>query len=146
MVEILFQDLEFEESTANLVDDDHGFDMFCQGLAEDSLGLHADTLNTVNNNESTICDSENSCDSRREVDVSRGVNQVDQELASYNKSQYEEQSEHQRKYVHMVFCLMTLTSSLSISKYIEMAVDLMVIPHSFSSLRVSIKCTIPAFA
>ena len=45
-----------------------------------------------------------------------------------------------------VFCLMTSTSSLFISKYIEMAVDLMVIPRSFSSSRVSVKRMSPAFA
>lgn len=41
---------------------------------------------------------------------------------------------------------MEVTSSLSISKYIEMAVDLMVIPRSFSSSLVSVKRMSPAFA
>ena len=38
------------------------------------------------------------------------------------------------------------SSSLSTSKYIEMAVDLMVIPRSFSSSRVSVNRISPAFA
>ncbi len=37
-------------------------------------------------------------------------------------------------------------SSLSTSKYMEIAVDLMVIPRSFSSSRVSVKRTSPALA
>ncbi len=49
-------------------------------------------------------------------------------------------------YAPSVFCLIAPTSSLSTSKYMEMAVDLMVIPRSFSSSRVSVKRTSPAFA
>lgn len=41
---------------------------------------------------------------------------------------------------------MALTSSLSTSKYIEMAVDLIVMPRSFSSSRVSVNRMSPAFA
>lgn len=45
-----------------------------------------------------------------------------------------------------VFCLIALTSSFSTSKYMEMAVDLMVIPRSFSSSRVSVNRMSPALA
>src|SRR6266850_4005611 len=45
-----------------------------------------------------------------------------------------------------VFCLMEGISALSISKYIDMAVDLMVIPRSFSSSLVSVYRTSPALA
>ena len=45
-----------------------------------------------------------------------------------------------------VFCLMNGTSSLLTSKYIEMAVDLIVIPRSFSSSLVSVNRMSPAFA
>ena len=45
-----------------------------------------------------------------------------------------------------VFCFIELSSSLSISKYIDMAVDLMVIPRSFSSSLVSVYRVSPAFA
>ena len=44
-----------------------------------------------------------------------------------------------------VACLIALTSSLSTSKYIEMAVLLIVIPRSISSWRVSVKRMSPAF-
>ena len=45
-----------------------------------------------------------------------------------------------------VFCEIALKSSLSISKYMEMAVDLIVIPRSFSSSRVTVNRISPAFA
>lgn len=48
--------------------------------------------------------------------------------------------------VPSVFCLIDGRSSLSTSKYIEIAVDLIVIPRSFSSCRVSVNRTSPAFA
>lgn len=48
--------------------------------------------------------------------------------------------------VPSVFCLMAPTSSLSTSKYIEIAVDLIVIPRSFSSSLVSVNRMSPAFA
>ena len=44
-----------------------------------------------------------------------------------------------------VFCLMEGRSSLSTSKYMEMAVDLIVIPRSFSSSLVSVNRMSPAF-
>lgn len=45
-----------------------------------------------------------------------------------------------------VFCFIEPSSSLSISKYIDIAVDLMVIPRSFSSGLVSVYRVSPAFA
>jgi hypothetical protein len=44
-----------------------------------------------------------------------------------------------------VFCLIESTSCLSMLKYIEIAVDLIVIPRSFSSCLVSVKRISPAF-
>ena len=48
--------------------------------------------------------------------------------------------------VPTVFCLIAERSSLSTSKYMEIAVDLMVIPRSFSSSLVSVNRISPAFA
>jgi len=45
-----------------------------------------------------------------------------------------------------VFCLIASSSSLLTWKYIEIAVDLIVIPRSFSSGLVSVNRTSPAFA
>lgn len=70
LVELFLVDLKLKKSTVNLVDDDDGLDPLGQRLTEHSLGLHADTLNTVDDNKSTIGDTESSRDLRREVNVS----------------------------------------------------------------------------
>jgi len=72
--------LEFEESTVDLVDDDNGLDALTKSLTQDSLGLHADTLDGVNDNEGTVSDTESGGNLGREIDVTGGVDQVDQEL------------------------------------------------------------------
>ena len=83
LVEILLADLQFEEGTIDLVDDNDGLDTLGKGLSEHSLGLDTDTLDTVDDNESTIGDTKSSSNLRREIDVSRRVDQVDQELVTY---------------------------------------------------------------
>lgn len=80
--EILLGELELEESTVDLVDDTDGLDTLTKGLTEDSLGLDRDTLNTVDDDESTVGDTERSSNLRREINVTRRVNQVDQELVA----------------------------------------------------------------
>jgi len=79
LVQVLLGDLEFEESTVNLVDDANGLDALGKSLAQDSLGLDTDTLNAIDDNESTIGDTEGSSNFGREIDVTGRVNQVDQE-------------------------------------------------------------------
>lgn len=79
LVEGLLVDLELEKSTVNLVDNDDGLDTLGQGLTKDSLGLDADTLNAIDDDESTIGDTECGRDLRGEVDVTRGIDQVNQE-------------------------------------------------------------------
>jgi len=54
-------DLQFEQGTVNLVDDDNGLDPLRERLTKDSLGLHADTFNAIDDDESTISDTESSC-------------------------------------------------------------------------------------
>jgi len=82
LVQLLGLDLELEEGTVNLVDDDDGFDTFGKSLSEYCLGLDADALNTVDDDQSTIGDTESGGDLGGEIDVSRRVDQVDQELAT----------------------------------------------------------------
>ena len=71
-----------EQRAVDLVDDDDGLDTFGQRLSEHGLGLDADAFNAVNDDESTIGDTESGSDFRREINVSWGVNQVDQELVT----------------------------------------------------------------
>lgn len=80
LVQVLLGELELEKSTVDLVDDDDGLDTLTERLAEDGLGLDADTLDGVDDDESTIGDTESSSDLRREVNVTGRVDQVDQEV------------------------------------------------------------------
>ena len=82
LVEVLLADLELEKSAINLVDDDDGLDALTESLAEHSLGLHAHTLDGVDDNEGTISDTESGRDLGREINVTGRVDQVDQEILS----------------------------------------------------------------
>jgi len=74
-------ELEFEDGTIDLVDEDDGADTLGEGLAEDGFGLDADTFDAIDDDEGTISDTEGGSDFRGEVDVSGGVDEVDQEVA-----------------------------------------------------------------
>jgi hypothetical protein len=80
LVQIFLGDLEFEKGTVDLVDDKDGLDTLSQSLAEHSLGLDANTGDTVDDDESTIGDTESSSNFRGEINVTGGIDQVDQEL------------------------------------------------------------------
>ncbi|KAI6769124.1 hypothetical protein HG531_010228 [Fusarium graminearum] len=82
LVKILLGDLELEKSTVDLVDDDDGLDALTKSLSEDGLGLDTDTLDGVDDNESTISDTESSSNFRREINVTGRVNKVDKEVLS----------------------------------------------------------------
>ncbi|KAI6748621.1 hypothetical protein HG530_015394 [Fusarium avenaceum] len=82
LVQILLGDLKLEKSTVDLVDDDDGLDALTKGLSQDSLGLDTDTLDGVDDNESTISDTESSGNFGREINVTGRVNKVDQEVLS----------------------------------------------------------------
>jgi hypothetical protein len=51
LVEVLLADLELEEGSVDLVDDNDGLDSLGKGLSEDGLGLDADTVDGVNDDE-----------------------------------------------------------------------------------------------
>ena len=80
LVQILLGELELEKSAIDLVDDDNGLDTLTKSLTQDSLGLDTDTLNGVDDDESTIGDTESGSDLGREVNVTGRVDQVDQEV------------------------------------------------------------------
>mmetsp|Transcript_42646 Transcript_42646/g.56307 ORF Transcript_42646/g.56307 Transcript_42646/m.56307 type:complete len:802 (-) Transcript_42646:104-2509(-) len=71
-------DLKLKDTTVDLVDHHDGLDLLGKSLTEDSLGLHADTLDVIDDDESTVGDTEGGGDLGREVDVTWGVDQVDQ--------------------------------------------------------------------
>jgi ABC-type thiamine transport system substrate-binding protein len=56
--------LEFEKSTVNFVNDADGFDPFTKGLTQNGLSLDADAVNGIDNDQSTVGDSESSSDFR----------------------------------------------------------------------------------
>lgn len=80
LVQVLLGDLEFEQSTVDLVDDQDGLDTLGQGLTKDSLGLDTDTGDTVDDDQGTVSDTQSSSDLRGEINVTGGIDQVDQEL------------------------------------------------------------------
>lgn len=64
LVEVLLGELELEKGAVNLVDDDNRLDTLTKSLSEDSLGLHANALDGVDDDESTVSDTEGSSDLR----------------------------------------------------------------------------------
>jgi hypothetical protein len=76
----LLVDLELEQGTVDLVDHADGLDPLRERLAEDSLRLHADTVDGVDDDEGAVGDTERGGNLGREVDVSGRVDQVDQEV------------------------------------------------------------------
>lgn len=80
LVKILLGDLELEKSTIDLVDDNNWLDALTKSLTENGLGLDTDTLNGVDDDESTIGDTESGGNLRREINVTWGIDQVDQEI------------------------------------------------------------------
>ena len=82
LVQILLGLLQLKKSTVNLVDDQDRLDTLGQGLTQYSLGLDTDTRNAVDDDQGTVSDTESSGDLRGEVNVTRRVDQVDNELGA----------------------------------------------------------------
>jgi hypothetical protein len=80
LVEVLLGDLELEEGAVDLVDDDDRLDALGEGLAQDGLGLDADALDAVDDDEGAVGDAEGGGDLGGEVDVAGRVDQVDEEV------------------------------------------------------------------
>jgi hypothetical protein len=70
--------LQFKHASINLVHKQDWLDSLLKGLSEHSLSLDSATFNAINNNQCTIGNSEGSSDLRREIDVTWGIDQVDQ--------------------------------------------------------------------
>ena len=71
-------DLELQDASVNLVDHHDGLDLLGKGLTEDSLSLHANTLDVIDDDKSAISDTESSGDLGGEINVAWGVDKVDQ--------------------------------------------------------------------
>mmetsp|Transcript_10291 Transcript_10291/g.15715 ORF Transcript_10291/g.15715 Transcript_10291/m.15715 type:complete len:802 (+) Transcript_10291:228-2633(+) len=71
-------DLELEDSSVDLVNHENGLDLLTESLSEHSLGLDGHTLDVVDDHKGTIGDSEGSSDLGGEINVTRGVNEVDE--------------------------------------------------------------------
>jgi hypothetical protein len=82
LVQVLLGNLELEKSTVDLVDNDNGLDTLSESLTQDSLGLDTDSRNTVDDDEGSVSDTKGSSDLRGEVNVTGGVDQVNQESVS----------------------------------------------------------------
>ena len=78
MVRLLGVQLQLGNHTVQLVAHQHGADTLGQGLAQHGLGLHAHSTDRVHDDQGTISHTKGSRDLRREVDVSRRIDQVDQ--------------------------------------------------------------------
>jgi hypothetical protein len=62
LIHVLTLDLELKDTSVNLVDEEDGLDLLTECLSKHGFGLHADTLDVIDDDESTIGDSESSCD------------------------------------------------------------------------------------
>jgi len=71
-------DLEFENTTIDFVNHHDWLDLLGKSLSKHSLGLHTDTFDVIDDDESSICDTEGSGNFRGEINVPWGINQVDQ--------------------------------------------------------------------
>jgi hypothetical protein len=79
LVQVLLGDLQLKQSSVNLVDDNNWLDSLTKSLTQDGLGLDTDTFNTVNNDQSTISNTQSGGNLRGEVNVTWGIDQVNQE-------------------------------------------------------------------
>jgi len=84
LVQVFLRYLQFQERTVDLVHNDHRLDTFTESLTKDGLGLDANAFHTIDNNKGTVSHTKSSGDLRREIDVTGGVDQVDQEVVPFN--------------------------------------------------------------
>lgn len=80
LVQVFLGKLELEKCTIDLVDNDNRLDTLTKSLTEHGLSLHAHTFDGINDNESTVSNTEGSSDFRGEINVTWRINQVDQEI------------------------------------------------------------------
>jgi len=72
--------LQFQDLSIDLVDHEDGPDSFGHSLSEYSFSLDTDTFYTIDHDQSTISNSEGSSHFRGEVNMSWGINKIDEIL------------------------------------------------------------------
>jgi hypothetical protein len=82
LVLLLRVELEFQKGAIKLVDGHDRDDSLGKSLTEHSLSLDRHTFDTVDDDKATISDTKGSSDLRREINVTRGVNQVKEEITA----------------------------------------------------------------
>ena len=78
LIHVFSTDLELKDSSIDLVDHEDWSDLLSESLSEDSLGLHGSTLDVIDDNECTISDSEGGSDFSGEVNVTGGIDEIDE--------------------------------------------------------------------
>mmetsp|Transcript_34805 Transcript_34805/g.25142 ORF Transcript_34805/g.25142 Transcript_34805/m.25142 type:complete len:810 (-) Transcript_34805:10-2439(-) len=81
-VERLPVELQLKEATIELVDGHNRPDALSESLAKHSLGLDRHALDTVDHHKSSVRDAESRSHLRREINVTWGIDKVDEELAT----------------------------------------------------------------
>ncbi|BAS78940.1 Os02g0519950 [Oryza sativa Japonica Group] len=71
LIGLLTFNLKLKEAPVHLVHSKDRPNPLTKGLAKHSFSLHTDTLNTVNNHQSTISNTKSSSDLRRKINVPR---------------------------------------------------------------------------
>jgi len=82
LVSLLGVLLKLKKETIDLVEQQDGLHTLTKSLTKHSLGLHAHTLDTIDDNESTVGHTKGSSNLRAEIDVTRGVDKVDEEATA----------------------------------------------------------------
>jgi hypothetical protein len=70
--------LKFEDRSIDFVNHQHWSNSFSHSLSKHGFGLDADTFDGIDDNQSSIGNSESGGDFRREINVSGGIDQVNQ--------------------------------------------------------------------
>jgi hypothetical protein len=83
LVQIFLGQLQLQQCSIDLVDNQDRLDSFSEGLSEHSFGLDTDTFDGVDDYKSSVSDTESSSDFGRKVDVTGGIDEIDQEVVSY---------------------------------------------------------------
>jgi hypothetical protein len=81
LVGLLRLKLKLQKGTIQLVNHENGLNTLTKSLTQNGLSLNANRLNAINDDKSTIGDTESGGNLGREIYVAGRVDQVDQELA-----------------------------------------------------------------
>jgi hypothetical protein len=79
---LLFLQLKLKQDTIHLVDHKDWLDSLSESLTEDGLGLDANSLNAIDDDDGSVSNTESGSNLRGEINMSGGIDQVDQEWLS----------------------------------------------------------------